>query len=256
MEVDFMVSVTRRIAIVKQPRGGYINPKEFIVTDLVDATILNEQENMPGNLVGLAVDYLTRFLSGASIEESFQISLSGASKVDGGFELARDLLNNIKGTDDLSIESACKLVGFDVVKRVGIAVYKPVELINPDDETISNIRVMVNRGLSFFKVYGPVTMGGFNFVGGYTSTIDTGDGDFLTEDTLWDFKVSKSGPTNKHTLQLLIYHLMGICSIHTEFEKIENLGIFNPRLNKVYLLPINTITDEIINEVNTAVIGY
>ncbi len=29
-----------------------------------------------------------------------------------------------------------------------------------------------------------------------------------------------------------------------------------PRLNKVYLLPISTISNEIINEVNTTVIGY
>lgn len=49
---------------------------------------------------------------------------------------------------------------------------------------------------------------------------------------------------------------MGVHSIHTEFKQIENLGIFNPRLNKVYLLPISTISNEIINEVNTTVIGY
>ncbi|PFD55467.1 hypothetical protein CN271_31405, partial [Bacillus cereus] len=56
--------------------------------------------------------------------------------------------------------------------------------------------------------------------------------------------------------QLLIYYLMGVHSIHSEFKQIENLGIFNPRLNKVYLLPISTISNEIINEVNTTVIGY
>ncbi|PFR64601.1 hypothetical protein COK29_26985, partial [Bacillus cereus] len=97
---------------------------------------------------------------------------------------------------------------------------------------------------------------GFTFKGGYTPSINTGDGDFLTENTIWDFKVSKSVPTNKHTLQLLIYYLMGVDSIHSEFKQIENLGIFNPRLNKVYLLPISTISNEIINEVNTTVIGY
>ena len=49
---------------------------------------------------------------------------------------------------------------------------------------------------------------------------------------------------------------MGVHSIHSEFEQIEKLGIFNPRLNKVYLLKINAISNEIINEVNTTVIGY
>lgn len=37
---------------------------------------------------------------------------------------------------------------------------------------------------------------------------------------------------------------------------IESLGISNPRLNKVYLLAIDTIPDEIINEVEANVIGY
>ena len=32
---------------------------------------------------------------------------------------------------------------------------------------------------------------------GYTSIIDSGDGDFLTEDTLWDFKVFKTTTTEK-----------------------------------------------------------
>lgn len=250
-----MVSVTQRISKVKQPRGGYIKPKDFIVTDLLDDNILNERENIHSSLVGLAVDYLTRFLNGAPIEDAFKISLMGAFNVK-EIELANDLLFNIQGTDDISIESACKMVGFDVAYRAGIAGYKLVELINPDKETISNIRIMVNRGLNFLKLYGPIVKDGFTFEGGYTPSINTGDGDFLTENTIWDFKVSKSALTNKHTLQLLIYYLMGVHSIHTEFKQIENLGIFNPRLNKVYLLPISTISNEIINEVNTTVIGY
>ncbi|WP_318506115.1 hypothetical protein [Bacillus sp. T3] len=250
-----MVSVTKRIPTVKQPRGGYIKPKDFVVTDLLDSVILNENENIQSSLVGIAVDYLTRFLNGEPIKKAFGISMRGAINAK-ETKLANDLLLKIQGLDDISIESACKMVGFDVAFRVGVAWYKPVEFIKPDKETISNIRIMVNRGLNFFKLYGPIVKNGFNFEGGYTSTINTGDGDFLTENTLWDFKVLKSAPTNKHTLQLLVYYLMGIHSIHSEFKQIENLGIFNPRLNKVYLLPINTISNDVINEVNTDVIGY
>lgn len=45
-------------------------------------------------------------------------------------------------------------------------------------------------------------------------------------------------------------------SIYTEFASIQKLGIYNPRLNKVYLIDIDTIPIEIINEVSTNVIGY
>ena len=73
---------------------------------------------------------------------------------------------------------------------------------------------------------------GFTFEGGYTDIVSSGDGDYLTEDTLWDFKVSKEEPKSKYTLQLLMYYIMGCHSIHPEFQKIEKLGIFNPRKTK------------------------
>jgi len=250
-----MVSVTKRISTVKQPRGGFIKPTDFVITKLLDIDILNENENIHASLVGLAVDYLTRLLIGEPIEEVFKISLLGASKVN-EFELALDLMQKIHGVDENSVVNACKLVGFDVAYRSGVQGYRAVEDINPDEATILNVKIMVNRGLNFITLYGPIVKSGFTFEGGYTSSIKSGDGDFLTANTLWDYKVSKSEPTNKHTLQLLIYYLMGLHSIHSEFQQIKNLGMFNPRLNKVYLLPVSNISNEIINEVNSAVIGY
>ena len=50
----------------------------------------------------------------------------------------------------------------------------------------------------------------FTFEGGYTNIVSSGDGDYLTEDTLWDFKVSKEEPKSKYTLQLLMYYIMGV----------------------------------------------
>lgn len=221
-----------------------------------DDVELNKIENIHSSLVGLAVDYMTRYSSGTSLKEAFKISIMGASII-GKNVLAQKLLKGIKGLDDESISNACKLVGFDVCFRSGIAGYKPVETINPDEATIANIRYMVQRSLKFFNVYGPITKDGFTFEGGYTKLVSTGDGDFLTRLTLWDFKVSSKAPTNAHTLQLLMYYLMGMNSIHKKyFQTILNLGIFNPRLNSVYLLEISKISQEIIQEVSEKVIGY
>ena len=50
----------------------------------------------------------------------------------------------------------------------------------------------------------PIDISGITFEGGYSSVIVSGDADFITKDTLWDFKVSKNSPTSKQTLQLLI----------------------------------------------------
>ena len=250
-----MYSVTQRIKAIKQPRGGYIKPKEFTETTLDDGIELNPNENIHASLVGLAVDYLTRLMTGTSADEAFYISLLGSDRVNER-KNAEKLISKIKGLDDKSIINACKVVGYDVCFRAGIIGYKPVKEIQPDTETIENIRIMVNRCLAFWKEYGPVEVDGFTFEGGYTEIVSSGDGDYLSQDTLWDLKVSKEAPKNKYTLQLLMYYIMGCHSIHKEFQKIKRLGIFNPRLNKVYLLEIANISDEIIQEVSSEVIGY
>ena len=194
-------------------------------------------------------------MDGTAVEEAFEISLLGARAMRMEAK-AFDLLDDVKGLDDLSITMACQLAGFDSAFRAGPLAYRPVEGIVPDQATIANIRIMVERSLSFFKVLGPVTADGFTMEGAYTATITTGDGDFLTKDTLWDFKVTTGKPNKDHTLQLLIYYLMGRRSIHSEFQTIEKLGIFNPRQNTIYQLPISEFSDEIIKEVETVVIGY
>lgn len=249
-----MASVTQRIKQIKQPYGGYLKPSVFEEIRLNDGKELGE-ENIHSSLVGLTVDYLTRTEMGATPEDAFKISLMGAALI-GEDQKARKLLDRISGLDDMSIQSACKMVGYDVVFRAGVNGFKNVDGINPDGTTIENIRVMVKRAIKFFNQYGPVVKDGFTFEGGYTEIIDSGDGDFLTRDTLWDFKVSKNKINSSQTLQLLIYYIMGLHSVHSEFDVIKKLGIFNPRLNVVYLYPIEKINDGVIKSIEEEVICY
>ncbi|WP_270295108.1 hypothetical protein [Eggerthella sinensis] len=83
-----------------------------------------------------------------------------------------------------------------------------------------------------------------------------GEGDFLTADTLWDFKVSVKPPTKEHTLQILMYWRMGLHSVHPEYEAVRKLGFFNPRLGAIYTLPVDSIPTDVIEAVETEVIGY
>ena len=99
-------------------------------------------------------------------------------------------------------------------------------------------------------------MDGFTFEGGYTDVVNSGDGDFTTADTLWEFKVSKAKPKKEYTLQLLMYWRMGLHSKHSEFKNVKYLGIYNPRLNIVYRLDVTDIPGEVISEVEKEVIGY
>lgn len=246
-------SVTQRIPLVTQPKGGYLNPNRFEVTRLKSLNFLFQEENIMPTIVGIAVDYLTRFMYFNDKEKAFRISFAGAFMSEKEKE-AKSLLDGIVGLDKLSIINACELVCFDGVLRAGTP-YRSLS-VKPDFKTIANIKEMVTRSLRFFKKYGPVLQDGFTFTGGYTDTVSSGDGDFLTEDTLWDFKVSNNEPTKEHTLQLLMYYIMGKHSIEECFKGIHKIGIFNPRLNKVYQYDVSFLDKKVIEEIEFTVIGY
>lgn len=250
-----MPSVTQRVNTVKQPKGGYVPVRTMQRTNLTDDAVLypKEDENIHPSVVGLVVDYLTRFISGESVRQAFDISLKGAALARQR-EKAEQLLGHIQGLDDTSITAACQLVGFDSMYRAAYAA--DIDAIQPNTAAVHNIRVMVTRSIAFLDETGPVVQSGFTFEGGYTATVTAGDSDYLTADTLWDFKVSVNGATNKQTLQILMYYLMGKHSIHKEFDAITHLGIFNPRLHRVYRIAIADIDPAVIEEVENNVIGY
>lgn len=249
-------SVTQRIKQIEQPRGGYINPKMLNAVSIGEGIeMLNPEENIHASLVGLAVDYLTRFMLGEKAKNAFRISIKGA-RIIGETGKAAKLVAGVKGLDNKSITNAVKLSGFDVCFRAGIMGYRPVDKINPDKQTLDNIRTMVERSLKFFEQYGPKVLDGFTFEGGYTDIVNTGDGDFITSDTLWDFKVSKLPVKKEHTLQLLMYWRMGLHSMHSEFNTVKYLGIYNPRMNYIYRIAVSDIPADVIIEVERKVIGY
>lgn len=260
----FGCSVTQRIKQVGQPRGGYINPKTLVKSVLFEDGVSElPNESVHPSLVGLAVDYLTRYMLGDSAEEAFKISLLGLGVCESagmnedaeyGRELFRRLSRDLNMT---TVESAIKLCAFDVCVRAGMAGYKSIMLINADLYTCSNVAVMVKRNLNLFKVYGNPVLNGFVFKGGYTSTVSTGDGDFVTPDTLWELKVSVREPTKEWTLQTIMYWIMGLNSEHYEiFEKVKYLGIVNPRKNAVYRIAVADIPMKVIEAVERDVIGY
>ena len=79
-----MVSVTQRIKEINQPRGGYLPIKLFSAERFEDHRVLNPVESVSPSLVGICVDYLTRFMKGAEASDAFRISLLGAQMVGMG----------------------------------------------------------------------------------------------------------------------------------------------------------------------------
>lgn len=259
-----MASVTQRIKEIIQPKNGYINPKNFneiIINDFKNLYPM-ELENIHPCLVGLAVDYLTRFLTGCDKYEAFSISLWGAQICEMEndefkyLDYVNQLISEISALDDKSIINACNVVQYDSYYRShNPNLPKKYQLNN---ETIHNIRIMVQRSLTFFAEFDKKEIKtNITFEDGYTKIINAGDGDFMTKNTLWDFKVSKNSITKNHTLQIVIYWLLGLHSkFKNDYLNIKYLGFFNPRLNKKYLLDVNKIDQDIIFKIEKEVIGY
>lgn len=256
LELDQMMTVSQRAKFVKQPRGGYLKRTEFNEISLgAGEEELDENSNIHPILIGLSVDYLMRFMLTVKLKDAFFVSWVGANDIKKE-KLEESLMKEITGLDDKSISNAIKLTGFDVVARSGKQGYKPINKIKPNEATIKNVRIMVNRTINFSNIYGPITSFGFVFTNAYTRNVVAGDGDFLTEDTLWDLKVLKGYFNKNHSLQILMYWRMGLRSNYKIFKKIKYLGIYNPRKNLVYRYNLKNLSDEIITIVDKEVIGY
>ena len=250
-----MATVTSRIKQIKQPYGGYLPVRLFQKHTIDDEMFMYEQENIHTSLIGMAVDYLTRFIICSNVDEAFHISMMGAKAI-GKEDVAVELKNRINKLDEESIIAACKLVGFDVCYRNGLVGYKPIEEINPDSNTIHNIQTMVLRSVAMLFMHKPIVSIEPTFEGGYTELVSAGDGDYITHDCLWDLKVSKSPPNSSHTLQLVMYYLMGLHSVHDYYKNIKYLRIYNPRSGTIYTCKISDIDKSVLSEVEKVVIGY
>lgn len=250
-----MASILETIKNTKQPKNGFLAPSQFKEIFLNDELEITNEENIPLSLVGIVIDYMTRFLLIGDARNCFRVSLAGAMAIN-EFDKAKELLDTIDGLNDQSIVAACKLVGYDICFREHPRLFKPIETINPDAQTISNIKAMIIRCSSFAKEFGPIIKEGITFEGGYTDKITAGDGDFLTDGTMWDIKLSADGIDTNNTLQLLIHYIMGKHSNYPELQNVYKIGFFNPRLNRIYLMDASDIDPNVISEVEKSVIGY
>lgn len=250
-----MSSVTQRINEIKQPRGGYIPVKSLKVAHFEDNRQLYEHENVSPQYMGVVIDYLTRLLVTKDPVQAFDIPIVGSGYPHRNKEIIEDLLVQVMNKNlDVCILAAFKFVPFDVAYRIG-ANPNYVRVPVPDKETIHNVAVMAKRGQRYLETHG-IKMTGFYLDGAYTKTIDCGDGDYLTNDAVLDFKVSFKKPNNHYTLQILIYYLMGMRSIHKEFRNMKKLALFYPRQNIEYSIDIKDIPHSVIDAVEKQVIGY
>ena len=250
-----MSSIIEIIKNAKQPKNGYLEINKFKEISFSDDLVISENENIPISIVGIVIDYMTRFMITNDVRNCFRVSLSGAKYINQS-EKAEEFIQKITGLNNESIIAACKLAGYDICFRVNPSHYSPVEDINPNEQSIENIKNMIQRCLLFVKKYGPIIRDGFTFEGGYTDKITMGDGDYLTDGTIWNLKLTSQGININDTLEILITYLMGKRSNYPELQDVHCISFFNPRLNKIFTLNTADIPKETIDVVEKNIIGY
>ena len=222
-----------------------------------DKNTLNDNEYVRPDIVGLAVDYLSRMMITGDKNKAFRISLMFKRLTKYPPESwvcheADRLFEHITGLDDSSIINACQLVCFDTLYRSGkysafLSDYNhhsklPYEYYI---STVENIRIMVQRCIEYFKHSEPDTGFGVNYACLH------GDGDYCTDTEICDLKVSKyklhDNPENflHHTKQILLYWYAGLHTEGLDFSKIDTLSIFNPRLNMAWKLKVSQLPEDL-----------
>lgn len=177
-----MTTVTRFVKQIKQPYGGFLPVKKFTKNDIGSGEVLCDlsEENVHASIVGMAVDYLTRYRLTSDFRESFRFSIKGALFV-GHFDAVEELQNIIEGPNwKKAVIAACELVRYDVVYRTGMFV-EPKSRENPNSKTIDNITKLVDRTCSYLEENGKIMDIGTSFeLSPKNWKVTKGDSDFLT----------------------------------------------------------------------------
>lgn len=241
--------------------------------------LINLQESISPTIMGLTVDYLTRLSLGQKKEEVLFASQYGRELLERiivwkswNFSTPSPISNQISAEkltffkqlinyydenfiqvdNSLSLKNAllvAKLSQYDAIYRAFYTDIHP-EQITLDEPTHDVIVQLIQRNLVILKKENNVVCT-LIFTPDHTyhpfkKIIKSGDGDFYDDDFLWDLKVSSKKPSNKHFIQVMVYFLLGLnSSLREKFKKISNIGIINPRLNKVYKVAIKDIPVEL-----------
>ena len=288
-----MPSVTQVVKRVQQPKGGFLSLSAFSVQKLSDDKALSDMslENVKPHIIGRAVDCLVRYMLTEDVDAAFEVSEKGyyvfvsqciERDIKNGLsfveldkkyafisddEVVRreDIANKtdiislkraIFDLDNKSITAACRAVAYDDYTRGSDSGFIPASAICPNQLTIDNIKIMVERCVTYLEQHGEIIETGFDFEGGYSEFIDSGDGDILTTDTLYDIKVRINPPDEKQTLQVLMYWIMGQHSGMEMYRNNRYIAILNPRRGEVYTIDALSIDSGVIRTVEKEIIRY
>lgn len=261
-----MLGVKEMVKRLSRRCGEYVRLRDFDVYQHDDG--ISEKELFPyddisiePSRMGELVECLTRFMLSGDKNKAFCEAMAGAKYA---FELgfpevykdARKLLNGIRGLGDASIENANALLTFKswFFKPPLGALYGTTAAMFDKailSQAAENVRIFVKRSVEFFREHGPVVGAPVIVEAGAIRGII----DFLTADAIFDMKLYKGRILDDAAMQVLLYWIMGKHSGNELFRGITKLGLFNPRTNRGYILPLSRVRFSVIAELEEE-LGY
>lgn len=148
-----MASAATRAKEAWQPRGGYVDPRSMKAVRFEGARPLfpAASENVHPSVVETAVRRLLALTAGDTVEGAFSECVASALAF-GQRDDALRLRADIKGLDDASVASACRLGAYETASEAGIALRaEDVARMRPNAATIANVRTMVESASGFLK---------------------------------------------------------------------------------------------------------
>lgn len=266
-----------------QPHGGFIPPKDMAVKQfesktnnyeqLIGVISKLEEKTLSPQSFGLVFDYLLRtemaiifkVRPAEAVIDAFKVSFLGASEIDkfnDAKALAFELIKCYSVDDWKSrldylkvAQIASELVVYDAVFRAGYynPDAQPPKVSNGDKE---ELELMLRATEYHLLKNEDVIEFGFGFTAEGAENLLPSDGDILTKTSIIDIKCSKNEPTSKHTLQLLLYYILGLHERPSDFKTLQYIKILNPRLGKVYSYEIAKVSVETFKHIESDIMGY
>lgn len=223
--------VRGRAQQVSQPPGGLLPLARFDRHDLGGALLTRRNESGPAGTIASAVEIMARWdLSG----DPRSLAVSSAAALEAIRAVRR---GEHSETGPSAIASMLRSGADDVLDEMDWA--------DDEDHTLMHIAEMRTRVSRCFDRFGrpthsgalPVRSDRFHLVGHI---------DFVSADTIWDLKVSSTGPSKADLLQLLLYLITAGDDRDNSLE-VAYLGICNPRMDTVWRIavadiPVETLT--------------
>lgn len=224
-----------------------------------------EKENVPPDVMGSAVDYLTRYLLTNDFRKSFKYAIRGVDicvkelKSKGERDLAEEIWRDAVLVGEKYGKSptrALSLAWLDSYYRCG-TLRKPYDV---EDEDRENLNYMSRSCADFVKTLGDIVDVGTEL----KCEGIIGDIDILTTKALIDIKTTKGAQKSdvlksEAKMQLVLYYLLGLRSedeqIRQAFERIEKLAFFNPRHGVGYVIDIADIGQKAFDTIALSVLG-